>query len=100
MQLILWVFAIAFVLIIILLIKMRYFKHKLSWILIIFGCLFLYLTFMASISGKNIDLNSFDGLRNAGSLYFSWLGNAFSNVKTLTSNAIKMDWNLHNPFRT
>jgi len=54
---------------------------------------------MASITGKNVDLNSAEGLKEAGVLYSEWLGNGFENLKTLTTNAIKLDWGVKNPFK-
>lgn len=70
-------------------------RHKLKWVLILLLGLFVYLTFMLSIAGENISLTSLAGVRRASGIYFSWLANAFDNLRTLTANAIKMDWNLN-----
>lgn len=73
-------------------IELKRFKHKIVAILLVALILFSYLGFLASIKGKDIDFKSVDGVKTAGQLYFSWLGKVFKNVKTITTNAIKMDW--------
>lgn len=42
--------------------------------------------------GQEIDFKSIHGWSKASNLYFAWLGSFFKNVKSITSNAIKMDW--------
>jgi len=84
---------IVLVLAIFALVKMKYLKHKLSWIFILGLVLFVYVSFMASTIGQDMDLDSIDGIELAGKVYFNWLVNSFSNFKSLTTQAIKMDWN-------
>jgi glucan phosphoethanolaminetransferase (alkaline phosphatase superfamily) len=79
-------------------VKLKYVRHKLHWVVLILLAIFLYVTFVASIAGHNVDLTSLNGLEEAGGLYWDWLGNAFGNVKSLTTHAIKLDWNINNPF--
>jgi hypothetical protein len=67
-------------------------KHKFVWVAIIFVAVILIVGFFLSVSGKKIDYNSPEGLKTAGGLYLSWFANSFNNVKTLTGDAIKMDW--------
>lgn len=67
-------------------------KHKLLAIFLIFLLLFTYWGFVASIKDKDINFKSLDGIKTAGQLYFAWLGNVFTNLKSLTGNAVKMDW--------
>ncbi|MEA3329914.1 MAG: hypothetical protein U9Q06_04175 [Nanoarchaeota archaeon] len=90
--------ALGIIAIIFVYVKFHYIKHKLYWLFIIFGILFIYLTFMASIFGQDLNLTTSNGLEQAGQLYWSWMGNAFDNVKTLTTNAIKMNWETDSPF--
>lgn len=80
------------VMIIWVLVELKRFKHKLFAIFLIALILFSYLGFIASVKGKEIDFNSIDGIKSAGQLYFAWLGNIFKNFKTITSNAVQMDW--------
>ncbi len=89
---------IVLVALIFLFVKFRYIKHKMSWILILAGVFFLYMTFMVSIAGHDVNLTSIEGLEESGKIYLTWMGNAFENVKTLTTNAVKLDWGVKNPF--
>lgn len=54
--------------------------------------LFSYLSFAFVFKDNEIDFTSIEGIREAGGLYFAWLGTVFSNLKSITSNAIDMDW--------
>ena len=74
------------------LLKARHFKHRISILLIMLLMLFFYFTFTFAIKDYSIDLKTTGGITSAVNIYFSWLGHAFDNVKTLTGNAIKMDW--------
>lgn len=75
-----------------LVVELRRFRHKMLAIFLIALILFTYLGFMASIRGKDLNLRSADGIKTAGKLYLSWLGSVFGNLKTITVNAIHMDW--------
>jgi len=88
-----WVIAILVVLIFVV-IKYKELRHKFSFLVIVFLLLFLVLSFGKVYSEKKVDLTSLDGVISAGKLYFSWLGNAFANVKGLSGYAIKQDWGL------
>ena len=96
LTLIQWAAVIFIVLLIFLLVKFKYVKHKLTWIIVFILIIIGYLGFFISTHGQNIDLNSVDGVMTAGKLYFSWLGNSFSNLKTISSNAVKLDWTSNN----
>lgn len=82
------------------LVEVRRFRHKIFAIFLIVLILFTYLSFISVIKGKNFDLTSTDGLKNAGSLYLSWLGSVFNNLKTITANAINMDWKANESIST
>lgn len=73
-------------------VEMRRFKHKIFAIFLIALILFTYISFISVIKGKDIDFTNIDGFKKAGGLYLSWLGSVFGNVKTLTINAVNMDW--------
>ena len=73
-------------------VEVKRFKHKAFAMLLIVLIIFTYLSFVATIKGKDINLKTMDGMKEAGGLYFSWLGSVFSNLKTITANAIHMDW--------
>ena len=76
--------------------ELRRLKHKIFAILLIGLVLFLYVSVTVSIKGQEIDIKSTDGIKTASKIYLSWLGTAFGNMKTLTTNAVKMDWSSEN----
>lgn len=73
-------------------IEFKRFRHKLLAVFLIVLIILTYVSFLVTFKGKDINLNSIEGIKEAGTLYFSWLGSVFGNVKTITTNAIKMDW--------
>jgi len=73
-------------------VKLKYIKHKITWIVVLFLMLIFYLGFLASISGQELDLNTLQGSETAIKLYFGWMGQSFDNVKSLTGQATKLDW--------
>jgi ABC-type multidrug transport system permease subunit len=87
-----WVIIVLIVSAIFVFVKFKYIKHKLTWIIILFLLLLFYVGFLASTSGQNIDFSSFEGSQTAIKLYLGWLGNSFDNMKTITGNAVNLDW--------
>ena len=83
---------IVLIFMIFLFVKLKYIKHKISWIIILFLVLTFYIGFLASTAGQDVNLGSFDGSQTAIKLYLSWLGNSFDNMKVLTGQAINLDW--------
>jgi len=78
------------------LLKIRFLKHKLYMVLLLVLVLVLYTTSSVLIAKENIDLSSFDGFVALGKAYLSWAEVLFSNVKSITSNVVKMDWSYSN----
>lgn len=78
-----------------LIIEFKRFRHKILAVFLILLVLFTYFSFSAVIKEKNLDLKTVEGMKEAGKVYLLWLGNAFKNVKTVTSNAINMGWTLN-----
>jgi hypothetical protein len=78
-----------------LIIEFKRMRHKILAIFLIVLILFTYFSFSAVIKEKNLDLKTFDGMKEAGRLYFLWIGNAFTNVKVITSNAINLSWGVN-----
>lgn len=72
--------------------NLRHLKHKAFLILFVILVLLIYVTASKALSNKNIDWKSIEGIERGSKIYFSWLSGAFSNVKTITANAAKMDW--------
>ena len=73
-------------------VKVRYIKHKLTWIFILMLILLTYIGFLASTAGQDFDLSTFEGSQTAIKLYLAWLSNGFDNMKVLTGQATKLDW--------
>jgi len=73
-------------------IEIRRFKHKIFAMFLIALILFLYISGLGVFGGANVDLSSVSGIIDAWKIYFSWLGSAFGNMKTLTANALNLDW--------
>ncbi len=75
---------------------------KKNMLLIISVGLILFFSFsiyrIASI--HDIDFTSFEGLMEAGRLYFLWIKSIFWNVGRITGYAINQDWTLNNSLNT
>lgn len=67
-------------------------KPKILGGIIILLLLTMFLSFNFAMKDKDIDFKSPSGIISAGKIYFSWMGYVVGNVKTITMNAIKMDW--------
>lgn len=78
------------------LVEAKRLKHKIVAIGLIVLIIFSYLSFFAVFNGQNLDLRSPIGLADATKIYFSWMGSIFTNLKMLTSNAIRLDWKPEN----
>ncbi|MFA4953044.1 MAG: hypothetical protein WC584_02375 [Candidatus Pacearchaeota archaeon] len=74
------------------LVELKRFRHKIFAILLIALILFVYLTAIYVFKGKDVNLKTASGFIEGVKIYFSWLLSAFGNLKTITANAIHMDW--------
>lgn len=77
-------------------IEFKRFKHKIFAFALIGLIVFTYFSFSIVVKKHDLDLGSASGIVDAGKLYFSWLGSIFGNFKSITANAIKMDWSTAN----
>jgi len=77
-------------------IELKRMRHKVFAIFLIVLIIFSYLSITNVLKGQDIDLKTTSGLIQGTKIYFAWLGSAFGNLKTITSNAIKMDWTSKN----
>jgi len=78
-----------------LIIEFKRFRHKILAVFLILLILFTYFSFSAVIKGRDLDLKTFSGINEAGKIYVLWLGGLFKNFKTITTNAIDMDWKVN-----
>jgi len=73
-------------------IEVKRFRHKIFAIFLIFLILFTYFSFTAVLKDKDINFKSAAGFKEAGTLYVSWLGSIFGNLKSITTHTIDLDW--------
>ncbi len=83
---------VALIAVIWILAELRRFNHKFIAIFLIALILFSYFGFVVTLKGKDINYKSLDGLKTVTKLYFLWIGQIFKNFKSITANAIKLDW--------
>ena len=63
------------------------------WIfLFVLLVLFLYISLTLVKTQNNLNFNSTEGVFSSIKVYLGWLANGFQNLKSITGNAIKMDW--------
>lgn len=87
-----WIIIIIAILAIFFLSKINNAKHKFSLIIIVLLIVFFYFTFTSVAKSNSINLGTASGVFSTGKLYLSWLVHGFGNVKTITGNAVRMDW--------
>jgi len=87
-----WIIVVVLLVIGIFAIRMNHFRHKIFIVGLLLFALFLYGSLVVVSSLNDFDLKTSEGIMDAGKLYFGWLGNGFKNLKTITGNAIGMDW--------
>ena len=76
--------------------KMNHLRHRVWIIMVIIFALFIYTSIAVVYSQNQLEVNSTEGFMNSAKIYFGWLGNGFQNVRSLTGNAVKMDWKATN----
>jgi hypothetical protein len=74
------------------LIETKSFRHKLFVIFLIGLIIFSYFSFNAALKKESVDYKSVSGLIDTSRVYFSWLGNIFSNIKSINSYVVKQNW--------
>jgi len=87
-----WLIIVFVLLTLIVLLKMVHFKHRIILAIMVVLILFFYITFATVASNNAITLDNAAGFFEASKIYFSWLGQAFGNFKSLVGNAVRMDW--------
>ncbi len=76
-------------------VEVKRFRHKIFAVMLIVLIIFTYISFIATVKGKDINFKSIEGIKEGGQIYLSWLGSVFGNIKVMTSNAIHMDWGVN-----
>jgi hypothetical protein len=67
-------------------------QHKGIAILLILFLLLAVFAFNATFAGKDVQIKTVGDAVDAVKLYFSWFGLFFENIKTVTTQAVKVDW--------
>jgi uncharacterized membrane protein YkvI len=83
------------ILAILIILKLTKWRHKMVFVvtvIILVLLVFFYISFTVVAKNNSIDTATSEGLINAGKAYFSWFGQGFSNLKTITGQALGMDW--------
>jgi hypothetical protein len=81
-----------FIILVLTLLRFKKLKHEIFAFFLILLILFAFFSFSMAFKGKNVTISNFTDVSNAAKIYMSWFGNAFDNVKVITTQAIKMDW--------
>lgn len=96
MSLLSWILIGVLILLVVMVMKVRHFKHRFFAVVFILLLIFIYVTSMRVLSGYDINWKSVAGVEKAVKVYFVWLGGIFDNLKVLTANVVKMDWTKKN----
>jgi len=80
-------------------IEVKRLRHKIFALFLIALILFTYISFSVSLKGEDIDMTTIPGAMSASKLYVSWLGSVFHNLKSITTQAIGLDWTSKNQSR-
>jgi hypothetical protein len=73
-------------------IEVKRLRHKIFALFLIALILFTYVSFTVSLRGQDIDMTTVPGVMAASKLYVSWLVSVFNNLKSITTQAISLDW--------
>ena len=87
-----WVVIAVLIVLAFIILKTNHFKHRTWVILLVLLALFLYISISLVNTKHDLNVSSTEGFFNSVKVYSGWLANGFQNLKTITGNAIKMDW--------
>lgn len=91
-----WIVMVVLVILAFFVLRIRHFKNKIFFFIIVLVALFIFITVSSVVTNYSVDLKSVDGIERGFKIYFSWLGGAFDNFKSITGSAVKMDWKFEN----
>jgi hypothetical protein len=83
---------VAFIIVILMLLKFKKLKHEIFAFFLILLILFAFFSFTLAFKGQNVTISNLSDVNGAVKIYLSWFGNAFDNVKVITTQAVKMNW--------
>jgi hypothetical protein len=73
-------------------VKFKKLKHEIFAVFLIAVLLIGVFSFFMAFKGRDISVKSIPDLEKAVKIYFSWFGNAVHNVKIITAQVVKMNW--------
>jgi uncharacterized protein YacL len=83
---------VALIIAILVFVRIKKLRHEVFAFVLIILILFAFFSFSMAFKGKDISVNNISDVENMGKVYLSWFGNAFSNVKDITAQVVRMDW--------
>ena len=89
-----WLIAIIALVLLFLLLR-KYIEHKVIVVLLVLLFVFILISFVSiagSIKSYDINWKSAEGIVQIGKTYVSWVGQVFVNLKTVTGNAVNLNW--------
>lgn len=89
-----WLFVIAVIVIVFLVMKISSTKQELAVKLVLILFVLLMLTMGRVYVKTNPDIKSFDGIVNFGGAYFSWLYETFGNIKDVSGYISQHGWSV------
>ncbi len=92
-----WILIIVAVVALFVFLRFREIRHRVTHMVIILVVLLLAGSVAQVYFSNDVDLTSFDGIANAGTLYFSWLGTVFGNVGKVSTFAVHQEWGVYEP---
>ncbi len=90
-----WIVIAVLILVALFLLEFKDIKHRFFLFIVIIFLLFMFVSMGIVYFNYDIDLTSFDGVVKSGKIYFTWVGNFFSNFKDISGYAVKHDWGVN-----
>ena len=76
------------------LLKYKEFKHRAAFFVILLVALFLVVSSISIFRNHDVDLGSFKGIVGLGKLYINSFVNILKNLGSITTNAVKQEWDV------
>jgi hypothetical protein len=87
-----WIIIVGLIIFGIFAIKTNHLRHRFFIIIFVLLVLFFYTTFYIVSTKNQLDFTNAEGVFSAVKIYTGWLANGFNNMRSITGNAVNMDW--------
>lgn len=74
--------------------KFKETRHKLTFVIAGLLLFFLIVSVWQLYTSNSLDFTSYDGVIDAGRVYFSWLGGVFDNMVKIAGYAVDLNWGI------